>query len=73
MYEIYPTEESRRALTVFKICEGRGEWFDLSKSLLNGQASPLEMLRKPSRDISSEAAAQAAENALLSVPINVFP
>lgn len=31
MYEIYPTEESRRALTVFKICEGRGEWFDLSK------------------------------------------
>lgn len=31
MYEIYPTEESRRALTVFKIYEGRGEWFDLSK------------------------------------------
>ena len=31
MYEIYPTEESRKALTVFKICEGSGEWFDLSK------------------------------------------
>ena len=31
MLEIYPTEESRRALTVFKIYEGSGEWFDLSK------------------------------------------
>ncbi len=31
MYEIYPTEESRSALTVFKIFEGSGEWFDLSK------------------------------------------
>ncbi len=31
MYEIYPTEESRRALTVFQIYEGSGEWFDLSK------------------------------------------
>ncbi|MBR1822678.1 MAG: 4Fe-4S binding protein [Ruminococcus sp.] len=31
MHEIYPTEESVRALTVFKIYEGSGEWFDLSK------------------------------------------
>ena len=31
MYEIYPTEESRKALTVFHIYEGTGEWFDLSK------------------------------------------
>ena len=31
MYEIYPTEESRKTLTVFKLCEGSGEWFDLSK------------------------------------------
>lgn len=31
MKEIYPTEESRRALTVFQIYEGSGEWFDLSK------------------------------------------
>ena len=31
MYEIYPTDESRRALTVFSIYEGSGEWFDLSK------------------------------------------
>jgi uncharacterized pyridoxamine 5'-phosphate oxidase family protein/NAD-dependent dihydropyrimidine dehydrogenase PreA subunit len=31
MYDIYPTEESRRALTVFRIYEGTGEWFDLSK------------------------------------------
>ena len=31
MYGIYPTIESRQALTVFQIYEGNGEWFDLSK------------------------------------------
>ena len=31
MREIYPTEKSVHALTVFQIYEGSGEWFDLSK------------------------------------------
>ena len=31
MKEIYPTQESRKALTAFQIYEGGGEWFDLSK------------------------------------------
>ena len=31
MNEIYPTEQSRQALTVFRLYEGSGEWFDLSK------------------------------------------
>lgn len=31
MAEIYPTDESRKGLTVFYIYEGNGEWFDLSK------------------------------------------
>ena len=31
MREIYPTDESMQALTVFQIYEGTGEWFDLSK------------------------------------------
>ncbi len=31
MLEIYPTEESRKALTVFQLYKGEGEWFDLSK------------------------------------------
>ena len=31
MEKIYPDEASRSGLTVFKICEGTGEWFDLSK------------------------------------------
>lgn len=31
MLEIYPTEESRRALGAFVLYEGEGEWFDLSK------------------------------------------
>lgn len=30
MYRIYPTEESRRALTAFRIVRGEGEFFDLS-------------------------------------------
>lgn len=34
MCDIYPTEESRRALTVFKLYEGNGEWFDLSKKAI---------------------------------------
>ncbi|MBQ6181666.1 MAG: 4Fe-4S dicluster domain-containing protein [Ruminococcus sp.] len=31
MYEIYLTSDSRKALTVFQLYEGSGEWFDLSK------------------------------------------
>lgn len=31
MYQIYPTDETMRALTAFQIYEGTGEWFDLSK------------------------------------------
>lgn len=30
MYRIYPTEESRNALTAFRIVRGEGEFFDLS-------------------------------------------
>ena len=30
MAEIYPTEASRSALTVFQVYEGSGEWFDLT-------------------------------------------
>ena len=30
MWKIYPTQESQKALTVFQIYEGDGEWFDLS-------------------------------------------
>lgn len=31
MNQIYPTAESRKALTVFQLYEGEGQWFDLSK------------------------------------------
>ena len=31
MADIYPTEASRKVLTVFKIAKGTGEWFDLSR------------------------------------------
>lgn len=32
MRDIYPDEKSRSALTAFRITEGSGEWFDLSKA-----------------------------------------
>lgn len=38
MNEIYPTAESRRALTVFQIYRGSGEWFDLSRKPIERQA-----------------------------------
>lgn len=31
MNDIYPTPASRQALTVFRVYEGNGEWFDLSQ------------------------------------------
>lgn len=31
MYEIYPDEVSRSAISVFQVYEGTGQWFDLSK------------------------------------------
>ena len=34
MSEIYPTKKSRTALTVFRIYDGCGEWFDLSKKTI---------------------------------------
>ena len=42
MAEIYPTEASREALTVFQIYEGSGEYFDLSKR-------PIERASLPSK------------------------
>lgn len=38
MHEIYPTAESQKALTVFQIFEGSGEWFDLSKKPIERSA-----------------------------------
>ncbi len=46
MKKIYPTAESQEALTVFKLYEGSGEWFNLSKkpiervSFTFGEARP---------------------------------
>ena len=52
MHSIYPTEESMKALTVFQIYEGTGEWFDLSK----------EPIERASFTFGSEKAEQAAKN-----------
>ena len=38
MYEIYHSKESRIALTVFRIYDGCGEWFDLSKKPIDRES-----------------------------------
>ena len=48
MYEIYPTAESRSALTVFRIRSGSGEWFDLSKKPIERAGFSFEDV--PTRD-----------------------
>lgn len=40
MEKIYPDEGSRSALTVFKIYQGNGEWFDLSKHPIERASFP---------------------------------
>lgn len=52
MLEIYPTEASRMALTVFQIYEGAGEWFDLSRKPVERAAFSFG---KPSANISGSA------------------
>ena len=46
MYAIYPTEESRVALTVFQIYKGQGEWFDLSKKPIERDVFTLGQVEK---------------------------
>lgn len=41
MEEIYPSESSREALTVFCLFEGNGEWFDLSKKPIERVSFPI--------------------------------
>lgn len=38
MAEIYPSEASRSVLTVFKLYEGTGEWFDMRKEKIEREA-----------------------------------
>lgn len=47
MAKIYPDESSRSALTVFRICEGTGEWFDLFKT--RSSAPPFPSAARKSR------------------------
>lgn len=42
MNEIYPTAESRQALTVFQLYDGNGEWFDLSKKPIERETFTFE-------------------------------
>lgn len=48
MLEIYPTEESRKALTVFRVFKGAGEWFDLSKSPIERSSFEFGGMKKES-------------------------
>lgn len=60
MYKIYPTEQSRTALTVFKLYQGSGEWFDLSKKPIERTSFPLETQKLNWKNIILQMLAQAA-------------
>lgn len=51
MHEIYPTEEAMKALTVFQIYEGSGEWFDLSKKPIERDSFTFGGTEKSRKDI----------------------
>lgn len=67
MYQIYPTDESMKALTAFQIYEGTGEWFDLSKSRLNVPLLPSAEQKRKQRGTISQTHVLVAEAALRSV------
>lgn len=46
MLKIYQTEGSRKALTVFRVFKGSGEWFDLSKSPIERSSFEFGGMRK---------------------------
>ena len=54
MYDIYPTEESMKALTAFHIYEGEGEWFDLSKKPIERASFTFGMDSDNSRIVGKE-------------------
>ena len=61
MKEIYPTEDSMKALTAFQICEGTGEWFDFSKSRSSVPLSPSGVQHRNRKDTSLRMPVLAAE------------
>ncbi len=63
MKEIYPTEDSMKALTVFQIYEGAGEWFIFQKSRLSVPPSPSGEQHRNRKDTSLPTPASAAEAA----------
>lgn len=67
MYEIYPSEESRKALTVFRIYEGTGEWFDLSKKRLKEEVLNLAGQRWKKQDMKLQNSVMGVAYANLSV------
>ena len=67
MREIYPTEESRKALTAFQIYEGGGEWFDLSKKPIERASFTFGEAEQKSEGFSSPMPASDARPADRSV------
>ena len=66
MHEIYPTEESMHALTVFQIYEGTGEWFDLREKPIERASFTFGGAEKKTEGILSRMPASAAAAALQS-------
>ena len=63
MHQIYPTEDAMRALTVFQIFEGTGEWFDLSKKPIERASFSFGGAQQRRKASSSRTPVSAAEAA----------
>jgi uncharacterized pyridoxamine 5'-phosphate oxidase family protein/Pyruvate/2-oxoacid:ferredoxin oxidoreductase delta subunit len=76
MAEIYPTEESREALVVFKMTVGRGEFFDLStkpitrESFTVGDSSSDEEIDQNQEPYFISAACNGCRKCLITCPQN---
>lgn len=71
MNEIYPTEKSRQALTVFQLYEGSGEWFDLSQKPII-LITPSEHSHSQFTNFSNSAGEIAVQSTIVSPAMESF-
>ena len=72
MNEIYPTEKSRQALTVFQLYEGSGEWFDLSQKPIERASRLNELLLRLATNKQKCRAMRSHINAMAVKPVNRY-
>lgn len=69
MNDIYPTRASRQALTVFRVYEGNGEWFDLSKKPIERASFTFGAAQKAAEGSNPAQAAEAVRRYVPSIAL----